>query len=408
MATVNNTIGSKHPKVVMVFEDEDSIVGVTKIISEFIQEYRAVRLNHKTEKYLREVQPPVILFNFTSIEKAVTFHAELAEKGTFKQPYFSIVLCNNKESSAAFRASIKGVFDNYFVSQPLYERYRLKMLIHRGIIFTARDEKYKGIQDEHFDEIDEELAELIDQAAGCKSTLLSSIEDGRNNINNVVAELKNTPEINPQEVAKELTEQHVQPLLASLEQDIKKSLDSMLAEMISKQQKHASQNIALQETEQEKQQAIVSFAQAQQKKQERVSNENANDDSKGNILIVEDNPIYQNMLVSVLSKENFATQTAKDGLTALNLLRQQNFDLVFMDLHMPKLDGLNTTKKIRGIENCKTLPVIALTSNKNKEIVKKWASYGLQGYIMKPSTKEQIVSVVNKAMSSNEHKQLAH
>jgi len=384
----------------MVFEDEDNIVGVTKIISEFMTDYRAIRLNTKTKKYLKEVQPPVVLFNLSTLEKSITFYSELVESNTFKRPHFSIVLCSNKESSAAFRASIKGVFDNYFVSQPLYERYRLKMLIHHGLLVTTKENEYEGLLDEHFDEIEEELAELIDEAASCKDELISSIDIGRKEIQDAADKMTESPQIDPTQVAKELTEQHVQPLLALLEKDIKAGLDKMVAEMASQQKKSAAKRSHIAEKNtQAKNQAILDY----QTKQQVIDDDQLEDPviGKGKVLIVEDNPIYQNMLVNVLENEDYQTKAAKDGLTALNLLREEKFDVIFMDLHMPKLDGLNTTKKIRGIELCKDTPVIALTSNKNKEIVKKWASYGLQGYIMKPSTKEQIITTINRALSND-------
>ena len=66
---------------------------------------------------------------------------------------------------------------------------------------------------------------------------------------------------------------------------------------------------------------------------------------------------------------------------------------------MPHLDGLNTTKHIRQVGKNKKTPVIALSGNKNKAIVKKWACHGLAGYIVKPSTKDEILSVVNRLLN---------
>ena len=59
---------------------------------------------------------------------------------------------------------------------------------------------------------------------------------------------------------------------------------------------------------------------------------------------------------------------------------------------------LNTTKRIQQLNEGKDLPVIALTGNKRKDLVKKWVSFGLKGYLMKPSNKKDILEAVNKAL----------
>ena len=117
------------------------------------------------------------------------------------------------------------------------------------------------------------------------------------------------------------------------------------------------------------------------------------------ILVVEDNKLYRDMISNVLSKESYRVDEAEDGLCALNKIKDNRYDLILMDLFMPNLDGLNATKKIRQLSKGIDTPVIALTGNKNKELVKKWANYGLKGYIIKPSTKTEILSVVKKNLA---------
>ncbi|WP_237113865.1 response regulator [Pseudoalteromonas rubra] len=68
---------------------------------------------------------------------------------------------------------------------------------------------------------------------------------------------------------------------------------------------------------------------------------------------------------------------------------------------MPELNGYNTTKNIRTFKHCKKLPTIALSTNRNKELIRKWASLGLTGYITKPSTKLATLKAIDKVQSSN-------
>ena len=64
---------------------------------------------------------------------------------------------------------------------------------------------------------------------------------------------------------------------------------------------------------------------------------------------------------------------------------------------MPSLDGYNTTKYIRNIQGYEKLPIIALTGNKDKEMIRKWAEQGLNGYIVKPATKFAILDALKKS-----------
>ncbi|WP_394391809.1 response regulator [Shewanella woodyi] len=120
---------------------------------------------------------------------------------------------------------------------------------------------------------------------------------------------------------------------------------------------------------------------------------------KVKILVVEDNQLYRDMLVNILKKESFDVHEAADGLNALQKIKNTQYALVLMDLFMPNLDGINTTKQIKAINGNKSLPVIALTGNKNKDLIKTWAEQGLKGYILKPSTKKEILEAVTKVLS---------
>ncbi|MDC2888586.1 response regulator [Psychrosphaera algicola] len=117
------------------------------------------------------------------------------------------------------------------------------------------------------------------------------------------------------------------------------------------------------------------------------------------ILVVEDNDLYREMLVKVLGDANYIVSQADDGLAALKLIKTKRYDCIIMDLFMPKLDGLNTTKHINKTGGDNPVPVIALTGNKRKDLFKKWASMGIKGYIIKPSSKAEILEQVEKCVT---------
>jgi len=400
-------LASRHPKVVMVYENADDIAGAATIISEQIDEYRTIILNDKTAKFLITTKPAVILFALEDITKAIHIYSQLVEEEQVNHPHYSIVMCSNRESGLAFRCCIKGLFDNYFVYQPLYEKFRLKIMIHNGIRRGLSNDQYLGVQKENFDEIDEKLAELIDQSAECKQKLLNRIEASKDEILKATDEIETkefVPQVSPKEIMGVINEEHVKPLLASLEQDIKSGLDTLVEQLVAQkiaQQAHDKQIKAISKVKLGKVEDVINVAAKQEKdKTPTVESKAVPKKSKiPKVLIVEDNLMYRDMLVNVLRKEKYDVEEAEDGLKAIQKIKKDSFDLILMDLYMPKLDGINATKQIRLVNGGKKIPIIALTGNKDKTIVRKWASFGLKGYIVKPSTKQEILDTVNKVLN---------
>lgn len=118
------------------------------------------------------------------------------------------------------------------------------------------------------------------------------------------------------------------------------------------------------------------------------------------ILIAEDNPL--NMLLSkiMLSQlmPNSEVYEAKNGLEAIEQYQSISPDLIFMDVHMPELDGLEATKKIRALEvnTNNHLPIVALTAGALKEEKEKCLAAGMDEFLTKPLESKKIQSVFTK------------
>lgn len=104
------------------------------------------------------------------------------------------------------------------------------------------------------------------------------------------------------------------------------------------------------------------------------------------ILLVEDNFINRKLIVSVLEKINVKVDTAENGFQAVEKFKTNNYNLILMDLQMPDMDGFEVTKIIRNTntENCKTIPIIALTAHILKEYKDKAFETGMNDFISKP------------------------
>jgi len=104
------------------------------------------------------------------------------------------------------------------------------------------------------------------------------------------------------------------------------------------------------------------------------------------ILVAEDNPVNQAVIVRVLEKMGHSSTLAPNGREALTLATNGDFDLVFMDVQMPEMDGLAATRAIREAEtrSATHLPIFAMTAHAMKGDREQCLAAGMDGYITKP------------------------
>ncbi len=400
--TVSGVLGSRHPRVILIHDSQEDILGTAHIIADQEKDFKVLKLDDKTRKTLFECRPAVVLFALSSVMSSVEIYSEMVADETLNYPHQSILLSSNKESGLAFHCCIKGLFDNYFIYQPLYEKFRLKLIVHAALMLTSSISKYESYNEELLEEIDEDLAKLIEDGSKCKASLIGSIQECVQSIEKAKVEVcEIETDISPTELLDDITQKHVKPLLAVLEKDIMKGIGAMVENLITQQTKNKEQ-VKKVGFQQARDLELVHDLKSKIDTDEFLTNDVAPtetmEENNKKILIVEDNEVYRNMLVSVLKGEDFDVEEASDGLAALKKIEENRYDCVLMDLFMPKLDGLNTTKRLHKTNDGKDIPVIALTGNKRKDLVKKWASFGLKGYLMKPSNKKEILEAVRKAI----------
>ena len=103
------------------------------------------------------------------------------------------------------------------------------------------------------------------------------------------------------------------------------------------------------------------------------------------ILLVEDNEMNTLLASAIIQGTGAKVTEADNGMDAVQLLRNRPFDLVLMDLHLPVMDGFETTKYIRK-NLSKTIPIIAITANVVNGEEEKCIEAGMNGFISKPYT----------------------
>ena len=117
------------------------------------------------------------------------------------------------------------------------------------------------------------------------------------------------------------------------------------------------------------------------------------------VLLIEDNPDDAELTIRVLKKHNLANNLVhlQDGAEALKFLFESNTStprLILLDLKMPKVDGIEVLRKIKGDEHKKLIPVVVLTSSKEERDIVESYKLGVNAYVVKPVEFEKFVEAV--------------
>ena len=114
------------------------------------------------------------------------------------------------------------------------------------------------------------------------------------------------------------------------------------------------------------------------------------------VLLVDDNEMNLLFTKSLLDKNNLKTKICNDGEEALQKLKDEDFDIILLDLHMPKMDGYELSRIIRNFTDKKksSIPIIALTAAATLNEIKKCFDSGMNDYLVKPFKKDELISKI--------------
>jgi CheY-like chemotaxis protein len=119
------------------------------------------------------------------------------------------------------------------------------------------------------------------------------------------------------------------------------------------------------------------------------------------ILIVEDNLINQKVALRVLQQFGYHADLAASGKEAVDAVRRHKYDLLFMDVQMPEMDGLEATRHIcAGVNRSRKPYIVAMTANAMKEDREECLAAGMDDYLSKPVRAEEIKNAIERAAAA--------
>jgi CheY-like chemotaxis protein len=121
------------------------------------------------------------------------------------------------------------------------------------------------------------------------------------------------------------------------------------------------------------------------------------------VLLVDDHPMNRELGEAMLVLAGCVVTVAEDGDEAVRLAAQRDFDVILMDVHMPRMDGLAATRAIRAREAAtgrRRTPIIALTANAMTHQALEYQAAGMDGLAAKPIDIEKLFAAIQQAMAA--------
>lgn len=305
-------------------------------------------------------------------------------------PHHTILLCEGSDAKNAFEACTRGVFNDYMIYRPLYDPWRLRLSIHNAVERLS-SEGDPGISrqglvrmQEGVDSLRQLLDKLMMQGSELKTSARSVYVDLATNLENHLHALR-------RQLASSVFEEAVQVVNEELLKDrfaqfqkghIQKEVDRvrMQLERWSDSWTDGAKN-ARDECEKRASHAGLSLTERPR-----------------SVLVVDDDEMCHRFFEAALTAEGFEVHRALDGFRGLRLMAQLRPDVVIMDVHMPKLDGLEAVTKAKSSLALKDIPILMLTGDADSEIVRNAIRAGAADFIVKPANRATLARKIRKAL----------
>jgi CheY-like chemotaxis protein len=117
------------------------------------------------------------------------------------------------------------------------------------------------------------------------------------------------------------------------------------------------------------------------------------------VLVVDDNATNRMVAEALCEMFECTCECVEDGVEAVEAARSARFDLILMDIRMPRMDGVEATRAIRAMGGqAGAVPIIALTANADPEDAQSYIDSGMQSVVEKPIKPERLLIAMNEAL----------
>ncbi len=383
------------PATARVLIAAEDLADGEQVVSQLQEHFEHVKLSTNPDRGVADFQThqtDVLVLAFNTIAKAQSYYLGLYRtlQSLSKRPHRTVLLCSKDEVSAAFNLCKKQYFDDYVPYWPMaYDGLRLPMSIWS---------------------ICRELAALQAQGPPRKELLAHAKQLG-----DLEQTLHNELSAGQQRIAtaEDCMQNLERKLAASSDEFSRYVIDGAGGSVVVKDAAVLNGEFALLRNQQielartAREQGVGPMSAWAQEMKERVEPALAGvrtlADSVRNmpakIMIIDDDELMRDLLVRVLGGASYEISYAKDSEDALRQLRDAQPDVILMDIHLPGLDGISLTRRLKSNEELASIPIILITGDPRRETVKGGLDAGAVSFVVKPFTRKSLKEKLDRAMA---------
>jgi len=369
----------------------DAALVRTLLAPEFDQVFLSTNPDLTVEDFESHA-PDVLVLAFNSMEKSERYYLGLYRLSgkIHLHPHRTVILCNKTEVNRAYQACRKEYFDDYILFWPMTnDAPRLLMCVHHALRelnavadsspsvteFAAQARRLAelgGMLDHQMEQGNQRM-EVANRAMEQAEQGMGAVLDG---FSRRLAQggLQDVPRIEN---------------IAGLEQEVKRLKQGEIGHLFRK----AAASV----------QPIKQWTDDLRKKCEphiesaRALNALA-DGVRPTILVVDDDDFQCKIVSRLLAEKDYRVVFATGGVEALNMLRKMRPDLILMDIMMPELDGIETTRRLKTMPQFADVPVIMVTGNSEGTTVRDSMKAGATNFVVKPFDRDTLLAKIANAL----------
>lgn len=338
--------------------------------------------------------PGVLVLAFNSLEKSERHYLGLYRLCTevHQHPHRTLILCSQDEMRRAYELCRKEYFDDYILFWPMtQDTLRLPMSIHRALRELAAPDADEPSANEfaakvrHFADMAKTLDRQITQGGRHAEASSRAMELAEQKVNTALdgfsqrlidGGLPDSVEVkNPDGLKKEISRLK----WSEIQQYFRAANES--AQPLKQWASGFKQECA----------PLVESARTLNAMAERI---------RPIVLVVDDDELQHKIIAKILEAENYHLVFATGGLEALGILRKMRPDLVLMDVMMPGMDGIETTRHLKAMPQFAKTPVVMVTGDSEGKVVIDSLKAGASGFVVKPFERATLIAKIGRALNA--------
>ncbi|MBI3903853.1 MAG: response regulator [Nitrosomonadales bacterium] len=371
--------------ILIVTDLPEEGVAIRKLLTPDMGEYWCADTDGDGVRLFAEKRPRVLILSFEEIGKAELFYLGLHRQCPQIQdiPHRSLLFCTNKEAEAAFHLCMKGIVDDYMVNRPLYDLFRLRLSIHQALDISVLKQQSNGLRRRLADvgddlrHLDEHMGKTLATGKELRQETLHAFREFTSRMTSDLAQFE-------------------ERLLESGLDNAVKVLDHTALQQQLDQLPHKNMEVEKLHVEKKMQDAEAWAKKADKGFRQQVEPLRKTEfpPARPEVMVVDDENVYRELIIDVLGESDFRVSGAESGQAALTGLKNRQPDIILLDFQMPGLNGLETLRRIQADPKLNSIPIIMLTGDSEKTLVRECIMAGAVDFIVKPSNRATLIAKI--------------